>query len=172
MDHKEVRAILDDWAHWIEARNAAEFRRLNYPCQDTTSRMADFYGERADKRTGKAVVAAPIDYATTEEERAAAFAKMDARTRAAKCERVDAFMATLRIEKPLHHLCIEAKHRRVIGSIRVGSKRGKNGRTVPMKDYDLAEACIKGAMTTTAKSIRFSRLCGEVYENLAEHLTA
>jgi uncharacterized protein with PIN domain len=141
-----------------------------YPPQDSTSRLADLYGERADGRTGKAVSAAPVVYASTPEEREAAFAALTARQDSAMCERVDAFMAQLRDTAPIQHLCVEAKHRRVIGTLRVGTRRGKNGRWVPMRDSDLAEVCIKGPMSSMGKRVAFSRALALAYQGLLKAL--
>ena len=164
------RALLDAWARWIDACDRAAIRAHWYPAQDSTSRMAEVYGERADKRTGKAVEAAPIDYAQTEEERAAAFAKMDSRHHAELCEKVDAYMVELKGKAPVLHLCAVARHRRVIGSVHVGTKRGRNGRRVSLRDGDLADICIKGRVSRDAKLSAFRRNCALVYQGVMKAL--
>ena len=168
-DYKMARALLDAWAKWIDATNTAEVRRHWYPAQDGTSRLADLYGKRSGT-DGRELVAAPVAYAQSEEERREAFAAMDARHHASMCERVDAYMAGLRVSAPVLHLCAEAKHRRVIGAISVGRRRGRDGRWVAMRDSDLAEVCIKGAMSSMAKRVAFSRNLGLVYQGLTKAL--
>lgn len=168
--NKNARAALDAWAEWIDATQRAEYLRLYYPKQDTTSRHADLHGERADKRTGRAVNAAPVEYASSAEEREAAFASLYARLNVAVCEQVDAYMAELKATAPMSHLCVVAKHRRVIGSISVGVKRNPSGRMVPLTDGDLAEVCIKGALSSMAKRVAFSRHLTLCYQGLAKVL--
>ena len=124
-DYKVERALLNAWASWIRRSNKAEIMRHGYPKQDSTSRLADKYGERADS-TGKAVEDAPVEYLQTQEEqeRSDAIAQLDHRLDEERCEQVDGFMSELRDTHPRSHRCLTARHRRVIGSLRIGRKRG------------------------------------------------
>lgn len=169
-EYKRERMLLDSWARWIDACNRAAIRAHWYPAQDTTSRHADLHGERADKRTGKAVESAPIDYAQTEEERRLAYERMTAKHHSDRCEWVDQFMVHVKELYPLRHLCIEARHRRVIGSIRVGKVKGKNGRLRSVREGDLAAACIPGPDPLQVKLGRFERECAAVYAAISRLL--
>ena len=124
-EYKLERGLFDAWGGWVRRSNAAAIRKLGWPRQDTTSRLADKYGERADS-AGKAVEGAPVEYLITQEEqdRSEALARMDAQLDDERFQQVDDFMSDLRNTHPRSHRCLTARHRRVIGNLRIGRKRG------------------------------------------------
>lgn len=118
MDFKIERGLFDAWARWIDSSDRAAILRHWYPRQDSTDRLAQRYGQRE---------AVPTEYLITQEEQQArsdALAEMDSRLHDDRCEQVDDFMSDLQIAHPRSHLCLTARHRRVIGSLRIGRKRG------------------------------------------------
>ena len=83
--------------------------------------------------------------------------------------RVEAFMRGLVKEHPKAHLCLESRHRRVVGSIRLGLTKGKHGRWRPYYDRELAEVVLgEGG---PAGRVRFIRLCDEGYARLHSYLS-
>lgn len=86
--------------------------------------------------------------------------------------RVEVFMRGLLATHPKAHLCLEARHRRVVGTIRIGLKVIRRGDEVVKmrlyKDSELAEAL--GWGPDHASRMRFRRLCDEGYGGLKSHL--
>ena len=125
-DYKLERGLFDAWARWVDNSNRAAILAHWYPRQDSTSRLAARYGERADAETGKAVEGAPVEYLITQEQqaRSEALTRMDSQLDDDRCQQIDDFMADLQATHPRSHLCLTARHRKVIGSLRIGRKRG------------------------------------------------
>jgi hypothetical protein len=82
--------------------------------------------------------------------------------------KVEAFMRGLMKEHPKAHLCLEARHRRIVGAIRLGLTKGKHGRWRPYFDRELSEVALGDA--SQAGRSRFNRLCDEGYARLKSFL--
>ena len=162
-DYKVERGLFDAWARWIDNCDRAAILAHWYPRQDSTSRLADRYGKPD---------AAPTEYLITQEElaRSEAISRLAAQSESERCERVDRFMAGLKTTAPMQHLCIEARHRRVVGSVHVGTRKGANGRRVAMREIDLAAICIKGNNSMDAKLSAFKRHCVLAYQGFTKSL--
>lgn len=78
-------------------------------------------------------------------------------------ERVQAFMTALARDFPRVHVCLEARHRRVVGSIPLGQKREESGRLRPYYDREIAEICLGAGQSTL---MQYRRLCETGYLKL------
>jgi hypothetical protein len=115
-EYKLERGLFDAWARWVDNCNRAAILAHWYPRQDSTSRLADRYGKPET---------APVEYLITQEEQQArsdAVAHLDHALDSERCEQVDDFMSDLQGTHPRSHLCLTARHRRVIGNLRIGKK--------------------------------------------------
>lgn len=155
-EYKVARGLFDSWARWVDRCNLAAQRALWFPAQDSTSRLADRYGKPDD---------APVEYLITPEQqqaRSEALAEMDARLHADRCEQVDEFMADLQASHPKAHLCLTARHRRVVGPLRLGRRRdGK-----PYHEWEVAQIVLKGPDA----ALRFEQECRFGYRGLERKL--
>lgn len=132
------RSLLDRWAIWRE--HSMGQGAMGWPRATLLHRVAE-YGIRTE----------PVKYDSGPDYDQSS-------------PEVDAWMRLLARDAPQVHLCLQARHRRVIGTVRVGVK--PEGR--PYREYEVAEIALGGHGRGVLR--RFQRLCEDGYAGLQSWL--
>lgn len=137
------RSMMDRWARWRRALGAYGAAHLYYPRRNVLHRMAEL-GVRTQ----------PVSY---EPEPGGDDIE----------EQIESFMDSLRSSQDAEdryiHLCLEARHRRTVGSLSVESL-GPRGLT----EREMARVIL--GVNDDAAVMRFRRLCERGYSQLADWL--